>query len=504
MSRRVRAIVTTLFSYAQTAIAVIAAVVVTPFVLNRLGAPLYGLWLASSALFAYASFADFGVFRVLPWLVADIDGRKRAPELKGLTVNGLLIGAAAGVLYLATAVALWLALPAMLHAQSEDRARLFVPLALVVAVTALAYPLRLFVAINVGLQDATFTGIVNACQPAIASAIVLILASRGHALLGLALGAAVPTLWTGLAAFARTLRKRRALLRGMPRPTWKAARPILSGAGGTWLNLLGLHLLMGSDAIVIGVISQQALIAPFAMTSRIGQMLMQVGWTLPEHSLVGLVQLKAEGHTQRVTEVTGALLRMYVLSSGAVACVVLSANPGLVRMWVGEPLFGGFSLNCVFAADIVILSVANGIMSISMALGDRAKAGSTTLLNGALHFSLAVLLGRTWGLVGVACSTFVSVSATMLPLGLRWLEASTGLSPRTFLRETLRPWATRSIPVLVFSGWLGRESAHEGFWTLSVRVALVCLAYVFVNRRLVRELPAGDRVRRALALLRLA
>jgi O-antigen/teichoic acid export membrane protein len=503
MSRSRKALITAGFSYAQTAIGIALAVVVTRFLVQRLGDSLYSLWLASGALLAYAALADLGIFGVLPWLIAEADGKKDRPAMRALVAHGCAVGVLVGTAYVLVALVLWTVFPSVLHATAADRAQLFGPLALMVAATFLSYPLRVFVALLAGVQDVFFSGFISLGQLVLSNALIVTLTWRGYGLYGVASGAAIPPLLIGAAALVRTLIKQRDVLRDWPRLEWRIARPILSGGMGAWMGSMGWQLAFSSDAIVIGYVGKRELITVFAFTSRIGQMLMQLGWSLPDSALVGLAQLNAEGLKDRVRQVVMAILRFNSLTAGGVACIVLAVNPGFVRIWVGEARFGGLTLNALFAADIIMLSIVHGMMTTLSVLGNRPKVGAITFTNGALHALLALPLGAVWGLSGVAAATFLSALVTTFPMGLRWLHAFAGISPRVFFRDLLAPWAVRALPVIAVAGVVGRLARHQSLPALAVAGAFVSVAYAVASRSILRDMPFGPRARRLLVSMRL-
>ena len=265
---------------------------------------------------------------------------------------------------------------------------------------------------------------------------------------------------------------------------------------------MGWQLAFSSDSIVIAFLGKRELVTVFAMSARVGQMLMQLGWTLPDSTLVGLAQLAAEGAKRRVKEVVTVLLRFHLLTAGAVGCVVLAVNPGVVRLWVGETLFGGFTLNGLFVADIVVLSVGHALMTVTSVLGNRPKVGLVTLANGALHAMIAVPLGAVWGLNGIALATFASALLTTVPAGFAWVGTVAGVPPGEYLRHIAR-WSLRAAPALALSLLAGRFTAHSGLVTLVLTGAAAGLAYALACRPIMREMPLPSRIRQVLALARL-
>ena len=150
----------------------------------------YGLWLATGELLGYAGMVDLGVLGVLPWMVAEADGRRDRARLRELVANGFAVGLVVGLGYAAVAGLLWTLVPAAINVPAGDRSSLAKPLLLLVAVTAAAYPLRTFTALLNGLQDALFNGMLGVAQSAAYFLVAAVGLTRGWGLYALALASA--------------------------------------------------------------------------------------------------------------------------------------------------------------------------------------------------------------------------------------------------------------------------------------------------------------------------
>src|SRR5207302_2908229 len=107
---------------AQFGFALIIGIGLVPLILNRLGVRTWGLWLATGELLSYAGMVDLGVLGVLPWLMAEADGRRDRSAMRRLLSNSVAVGALIGVGYALLALVLWRVLPSALHFTPLDRA----------------------------------------------------------------------------------------------------------------------------------------------------------------------------------------------------------------------------------------------------------------------------------------------------------------------------------------------------------------------------------------------
>jgi O-antigen/teichoic acid export membrane protein len=512
VSRRQKALLATGFTYVQWILAVLTGLFLTRFLIHRLGAELYGTWLATGALLTYASLADLGILGVMPWLVAEADGAEDRSRLRSLASHGVTASIVGAALYLAIAFCLWTLLPGLIHLSSVERETLRGPIIVMVLVTVLGYPLRVGSAIRQGLQDYAFLGGLGVQQTLLNVAIVVGLGVAGAPLYGVALGATFPAFLSNAVAFGRTLARDPDLFSEW-KLQWSVFRMILSSGGGQWLASVGWQLAFASDAVVIGYLGRRELVPVFAVTSRLGLTLMQLSWTLPDSTTVGLVQLNAQGNRERTAEVIVALLRFHLLTSGLIACGLLAGNAGFVSAWVGSGFFGGSTLNAMIAIDVIVLTMVHGVVVPVGALGKRMTVGLLTAANGVAHIVLAVLFGKIWGLSGVAIATALSALVTTLPGGVALLSRLTTLTTAQLAKGILLPWSARALPCLAVAavaGWfvVRSETLEHTSQPRALLIALVAgglagFTYLLAMRSLVRDLPLGPRLRQALLSLRL-
>ena len=203
MSRTARATANAIFGYGKFAIAIATGLWLVPFTLHHVGARLYGLWLASGELLAYAALTEFGVLMTVPWLIAEADGRGDREAMRTLVVNGVAAALVTAAGYTLIAAVLIAVLPAMVHLDAAERMPVVGAIAIIALTTVLTYPLRVFYCVLVGLQDVRFNGIVDLVQVPAGVALTAGLLHAGFGLYGIALGVAVPQLAIGIADIVR-------------------------------------------------------------------------------------------------------------------------------------------------------------------------------------------------------------------------------------------------------------------------------------------------------------
>jgi O-antigen/teichoic acid export membrane protein len=504
MSRRKRAAVTAGFAYAQFGVAIASGILLVPLTLHRVGAVAWGLWLASGELLAHAGMIELGVLGVLPWMLAEADGRRDRVTMRRLVGNGVVVATFVGCSYVALAAIGWTFLPRALHLTPTERMSLVGPLAIVVTANAISYPLRVFQAVLSGLQDVYFNGVFTVVNTLSGVALTSVLLVKGYLLYALAVGAALPSLVGLSAALIRTGIIAPDLLTGWTRPTFAEIRPLFSNGAGVWLGTVGWALLAATNAIVITYLGHPEWVPIYACTAKLGTMSTQLAWVLPDSGLVGLAQLYGEHRDEgRLRRVVMMMLRLHLLLAGGAVCGFLAFNPAFVSRWVGAGFFGGLSLNALLAAAIVCSSLIHGLITTASVLGNRLRVGSVTLVNGVLQAVLALMLGRVWGLTGIAWAALVAGALTAVPVGVVLLRPSTKLTVRQLVTELVGPWLGRIAPLLVVSSVVGVFYQSLGLVASAVLAAIVSLFYVWHMRPLYAGLPFDAHWNQWLVRLRL-
>ena len=435
-----RALLGAVFTYGQVLLAIGAAFVVTPAVLRALGARPYGLWLSSGELVGYFLLLDFGVFAILPWLIADADGRRDSAGLRRILAHGLAVAVALLALLLLLAAACWRWLPVVLHLTPADWHALAGPLALLTALLAVNLPVNIFTPVLVGLQDVYFLGLLGLLKALLGPVLTLSLLWTGHGFYALALGTALGAPLTGAAAFFRLRRLAPGLLRDWPRPTWRGVARLFRESIGAWLGGAGVQMMERSSAVVLTFLGSPATVPVLVCTSRVGQMLTQMAWVLPDSALVGLAQLGGEGKPERVREVILSIIRFSLMLAGLMACVVLAINPAFVRIWVGRRFFGGLPLNLLLAMEVFTATLTHALVTVVAVQGHRLSVGLATLGQGAVYLLLALGLTRRYALEGLLVADLIAPLCSTVPLGLWVLHSRYGLR-RTAHWERRRPAA---------------------------------------------------------------
>ena len=504
MSRVQRASITATFGYLQFALTIVVGIGMVPFVLDHIGATLYGYWLASGEILAYAAMADLGVLGVIPWMIAQADGRKDRDGIRQLMSTGFVAAVLVSAAYVVLVILLWNVAPAVLKLQPEARAQIAGPLALIAAVTAIVLPIRIAHSALIGLQDVRYCGAMTTIAWTFDVIVTIVLLMKGYGLWAVAIGASIPSCLSATAAIVRLRIIAPDLLRGWPRPSGAAIVALFKEGGGGWLGNWGWRLSSATDAIVIVTFADPVGVTMLAMTAKLGQMLTSMAWVPGDSALVGLAQLGGEGRTERLRAAMSALFRVYLTLATVAACVILAANPAFVRWWVGPELFAGLRINAVLAAAVVAVTGAHALAGSVAVLGRRLYVGTATLIAGVAHVALALWLGASFGLIGIPLAGFIAQGFLLVPMLFPAVKAVAGFHADELIRRVLIPWGPRALVLIGAATAIGIAGRQAPVWIAIPLGGTVALITLFFCRHLILDYPpVASLIRARLSFLRL-
>ncbi|MGH7269369.1 MAG: hypothetical protein ACREJ3_02980, partial [Polyangiaceae bacterium] len=212
MSRTSRVLANVSLGYVQLAFSTLFGLWFTPFLLHHVGPSEFGLWAAGLPVLAYVALVDFGVLTIfqrdVAYALGETNGDPRSipalPVVVGSTLRLVLLQMP--VLLAGVAIA-WLALPSGWSA-------LRVPLAICLVCLVLTFPLRIYHALLMGLQDLRFIGLLALVTWIWGATISALLVADGWRLNALAIAWSTSQIITYGACFFRVRSRLPAVVRG--------------------------------------------------------------------------------------------------------------------------------------------------------------------------------------------------------------------------------------------------------------------------------------------------
>ena len=472
---------------AHMVIATATGLWLTPFLLGRLGADSYGLWLVGTQMVAYLLLMDFGILALLPRETAYVTGRTGridSPDLGVLVGQTITLAFAQVPFVLLVAIgAIWW-LPPSWHA-------LRVPLGVVLGVFIVTFPLRTFQAALTGLQDLAFVARVQFAAWAAGTVLTIVLVLGGLGLSAMALGWCATQLCVTGACAARIYRCfPSAFPHRLPFGDLPAARGYVARAFWVAVSQTAHVLLNGTDLIIVGALLGPAAVVPYACTGKLIAVLANQPQSILQSAAPALSELRHADDRTRMAQVSAALTQATLAASGLVACIVLSVNGAFVSWWVGADQYAGSGLTALMVLTMIVRHFNTTTVYALFCFGHERRLALTALADGLVTIAAGVAFVAAFGLIGGPLAALVAVLVVSVPLNLQALAAETNRT-RAQLVASLAPWGIRFIAVagaLASAGTLLRPGTFPAVAATALAAGVI---YVAVVAGPVMQSPAG-------------
>ncbi|MDQ4080350.1 MAG: oligosaccharide flippase family protein [Gemmatimonadota bacterium] len=482
-----RAILTAIASLLDYAAQIAITLLVTPIVVGRLGASLYGVWEMLRQAVGYMSAADGRPMDALRLVVASEQANADAGRLRRN------VGAALAVwlvflplVAIAGSVLVWLA-PTITKVSPEMHASVRLACGLLVmafVVGALAaVPEAVLRGMNLGYKRMGWQAALSVTGGLLAAGAVY--AGRGVWGLGAA-QLALATL-TGICFFF--LAKRFVPAFAIARPSRTEIAPLLRMSAWLTGGLVLTNLVLASDVLILGMVVSPAVVATYVLTAAAARMSVTLFNFTVGATTAGLGGLIGQQQYDRAAEIRGELVTLTWLFATVAGATVLVWNQSFVSLWVGEEHYAGLWANVLIVCMMVQTAFIRGdAFIIDAALRPRPRV-IVTAIAAVVTIAATLTLTPTLGIVGLC----LGIVAGRLPQTLAYPKlVASCLRQRRALHVTR---AVRQLLVMsaLFAGaaWFGQRVTASGWLTWIAGTALSA-ATVF-GVALVLGLPASAR-----------
>ena len=382
------------------------AAVMTPLILDRLGAAAFGVWTVIGSAVLLLVVAEAGIGPAVQRYVAVAHARGGLREPAALLWTALAVYALVGALLCAVILPLAPSIVGLFDfplALRHDAVELLSTVAIVVPVALLAIALA-----NVlfGLER-----FVVLSGGSVVGGLVLL----GATILTLRSGGGLPGLGTALLAQQAVLLVIRAaalcdvFAAGRPRfAPWAQVRAMAVFSAKLQVSALSVLINGQSDRIVAALVAPAAVVGRLGVAGQVAEAGRFVAGALLQPVVSRLASLVALGDRQRVDREYQRLSRSWIVGMTGATAVGLGVLHPLILSWLGP----GYGQAVVFGAVLVVaygFNILTGIGSAYLrataAVGIEARAGLITV---GLNLLFTIPLALAAGAIGVVLGTLAA------------------------------------------------------------------------------------------------
>ncbi len=427
------------FGYAETAVGGLTYIVLTPFLIDRLGTEAFAVWLISNAITFYLGFLDLGFGEAQVRLHARYAAFDKTPLIKRLIATTSISLVLAGVV--ATVIGLTIAFgvpTSWLELSSELETDFRLVLGILAINCLIAFPASTLENVYEGAQRYDLLHLRGIGLRIVELVLLLVLVSQGH---GVVVLAAVDLATTCLGVLIDLYLVNRLVpgLLKVPMPfdarMWRRIRPFALWASIDEILAEGSENL---DEILIGILLPLALLTPYAVGLAVAGLVLLAVRPIVDTFFplaAGLHARKRDADIGRLL-FAGSKLALVIATPLAVFLAMFGAP--VLHLWIpdvsaeaSDALVVILVINCLFSAYLWTSTV------ILMAVNRMRLIVLLTAVELVLEVVLIVALAPRFGLIGVAmaglCANVGVGTLLELPIVARMLSYPIG----SFLAATV-------------------------------------------------------------------
>lgn len=459
-------------NYSRMVTQIAVTLILTPLMLNRLGAELYGVWALTYAVAGYFEIAEFGITSATVRYVAlhrakqDWDALNKTISTTLVWYLGISAAVVAGSWVLAALA------PRLFHLAPQNLFAFRVLLVNVGLIAAIGFGCTLPVqcVIAAQRQDAlNLCHLINLLLTSIATFAVLIVNAQILLLALIQLFSAAATLIYSVVLARKFLPQ----AQFVPRLWKEYVRPLGEYAGFAVLITLGSRLIYYSDSLVVGACLTVSAVAEFNIVQKLVEMLRRL-------VNAGVTVLGAFAGEQAALDNRAGLARLWrmgTLWALLISLPIVTAfglfGESILHFWVGGEHRAAALALAWFGVGHLFDLAQSGAQQILMNAGQHRVLGLLTLAEGVANLALSLLLVGSFGIVGVAMGTTIPLLARTLLFYPLFMPRVTDLPLSHYVRTAVLPPVCASLPAIALLTW-GRFGLPAVSKTNLLGLALGC------------------------------
>ncbi|MCU1272465.1 MAG: hypothetical protein JWN74_3759 [Acidobacteriaceae bacterium] len=460
-------------SWFALGINVLVGILLSPFILHRLGDAAFGVWVLIFSLTGYYGLFDLGIRSSIVRYVSKFSATESKEEIAKLINTSLFSYSCIGAFCMLLTVVGCLYLDRLFRIPPEFRSTARWLLLMVGASVALGFPLGVAGGMLEGLQKFYILNWTSIVSTLLRATLIVLVLERGHGLLAVAfitisLPLAISIVRTGIAFSILPVRLARHYIDGA------MFRKVAVYGGTTFMIMVAGRLKFKTDEIVIGAFLSAAAITYFNIGARIVDYAAEVVVSLAQIFVPMSSESEATGQVDRLRKIFVLGNRSCAFVIFPIAAILIILGKSVIEVWVGRKYVATsypVLLIMIIPSTIWLAQGASGRVLFGM-----AKHGTwavVTLIEGVCNLILSILLVRPYGIVGDALGTAIPLTCSMVFFMPGHLCRKLGIRLQTYLREAYMLPLLTSAPLVVTLVLLHRWFVAHNYWQLGIQL-LIC------------------------------
>jgi len=471
---------------------VTVGILLSPFILHRLGDSAFGIWVLIFSITGYYGLFDLGIRSSIVRYVSKSAATKDMDSLTRLINTSLFGYTCIGLLTLVVTVVLSFQVDKLFRIPVEfhDTARWL--LLMVGSSVALGFPLGVFGGILEGLQKFYVLNWTNVVSTLLRAALIVTFLRRGYGLLTVALITIALPLVGSLVrgTVARHLLPVPLGFRYIDRATF---RQIANYSSTTFMIIVAGQLKFKTDELVIGTFLSTAAITHFNIGARIVDYAREVVTSLAQIFVPMSSQSDAVGDRNRLRKIFVAGNRACAFTILPICAILVILGKSVIEVWVGSRYVAqSYPVLVIMILPFTLMLIQGASGRILFGMSKHGTLAIVALVEGIANLILSILLVRPYGIVGDALGTAIPMTCTYVLFLPQHLCKRLGIPLGTFVRQAFGLPVLFCAPLVAVLLLMRRWFVAHTYRQLAVQLLAgglvygLCLLWAYVTGRLFR------------------
>lgn len=421
-------------SWTKLGVQLAVGVVVSPFILHRLGDAAFGIWVLVFSVTSYFGLLDFGIRASIGRYVARYAALDDLDQLRRFVNTSLAACGVLAVVVLLLTLVGWQVLGTLFKIPPEYLGRARILFLLVGADVALAFPLSIFGCVLEGYQNFWSVNVVQIGAALARGVLTLMALGLGGGLVAIAAVTVAVNLVRHLACAALVFRTTPLRL-GVQYLDRSALGQLFGYSVTAFMIFVAESLRFQTDAVVIGAFLSVAAVTYFAIGSKLVEYASSIVVSMSQIFTPMASHYDASGDQERLRQVFVAGNRACALVIFPICAALILLGKPLIELWMGAKYLASYPIMVLLILPRTLLLAQSASIRILLGLGRQRTFALVTMLDGIANLLLSILLLKHWGILGVALGTAIPLTCTSLLFLPRHLCRMLRISMRDFLRR---------------------------------------------------------------------
>jgi O-antigen/teichoic acid export membrane protein len=456
---------------------VAVGIVVSPYILHRLGDDAFGLWVLVFAVTGYYGLFDFGIRSSVVRYVAKFHATNDQEELNKLVSTSLASYSCIGLLLLALTAIASLFVDKLFHVSPSYMATARLLFVMVGTSLAVNFPMGVFSGTLEGLQKFYFINLVNITTTLTRAVLIIFFLHRGCGLLTVAFITVSLPIVNGIVNAINVFRSIDLRI-GKNLVSRSTFRQIAHYSSLTFVISVAQKLRFKTDALVIGTFLSSAAITHFAIGSRLVDYAGEVVSGLAQIFVPMSSHSDAKGDLTSLRRILVAGNRACAMITFPMAAILIILGKSIIEAWVGKKYIAEsypVLLILIVPSTLMLAQSASGRILFGMA--KHKTLAWVTMAEGIGNLVLSIALVRPYGIIGDALGTAIPLICSMIFFLPGHMCRMLGIRVRRYLVEAFLLPLGLCVPMAAVLFWLQQRWPPHGIVQLGLRVAVGLAIY---------------------------